>query len=293
MFMAIGDPVAGPLVGLFYDAPSTPEELAGPPDLAPAHSHPSDNFRVVMVGELWVGRERYHHGEFRLQRSGRPYGQDGDAPHAEGNWRVISFADRRGNRLRPTNPDLRAQKASPEHYAELYAKYAPYVPEMLDDTDDGVQGLVTTLTQPFSKVGHADGSFADADSWDPIGDGGRIAITIMGVHALGPAYVVQRTPAGQPATPAMTLGSDLFRCVIAGTGQLGDRRMEMGDTLTREAGVPWEAMVAGPDGLDELLVVGTRQAFDPQVGDDPTGWADHVTATIGRLEAELPSTAPV
>src|ERR1700753_3901753 len=67
----IGDPVTGPLVGLFYDAPSTPEQLAGPPDLAPAHSHPCDNFRVVMKGELWVGKERYHHGEFRLQRRRR------------------------------------------------------------------------------------------------------------------------------------------------------------------------------------------------------------------------------
>ena len=34
MLVGMGDPVAGPLLGLFYDAPSTPEQLAGPPDLA-------------------------------------------------------------------------------------------------------------------------------------------------------------------------------------------------------------------------------------------------------------------
>ena len=112
----------------------------------------------------------------------------------------------------------------------------------------------------------------------------------MGVHDLGP-HVVQRTPAEQPATPAMTLGSDLFRCVVAGSGQLGDRRMEMGDTLTREAGVPWEAMVAGPDGLDELLVVETA-GTSPEVEDDPTGWAAHVAGTIDRLQANSPPPRP-
>ena len=47
----------------------------------------------------------------------------------------------------------------------------------------------------------------------------------VGLIALSIAIVwsVSITAAGQPATPAMTLGSDLFRCVIAGSGQLGDR----------------------------------------------------------------------
>ena len=45
VLIGIGDPVMGPLVGLFYDAPSTPEQLASPPDLAPAHSHPSGRQR--------------------------------------------------------------------------------------------------------------------------------------------------------------------------------------------------------------------------------------------------------
>ena len=31
MIIGIGDPIYGPMVGLFFDGPSTPEELAGPP----------------------------------------------------------------------------------------------------------------------------------------------------------------------------------------------------------------------------------------------------------------------
>src|SRR5215213_9409036 len=84
MIVGIGDPVYGPMIGLFFDAPSTPEEWAAGIDLTPSHSHPCDNFRIVMKGELWVGAQRYHHGEFRIQRSARPYGADGDAPHDEG-----------------------------------------------------------------------------------------------------------------------------------------------------------------------------------------------------------------
>src|ERR1700750_1448949 len=121
VLIGLGDPTAGPLLCLFSDAPSTPKELAGPTDLTPAHSHPCDNFRIVMKGELWVGQERYHHGEFRLQRSGRPYGSDGDAPHVDGNWRVIVFCDRRGFRVRPTNQELRAKSSTPEVMAQTKA----------------------------------------------------------------------------------------------------------------------------------------------------------------------------
>ena len=158
----MGDPPRS-LLGLFFDAPSTPEQLAGPPDLAPAHSHSCDNFRICMKGELIVGKERYHHGEFRLQQSGRPYGQDGDAPHVDGNWRIIFFADRRGHLVRPTNPEIRAQyRAAAPAISE---RYGDLLPELLDDDDGGVVGMVTNLTTPLSKLGHIDSSFRGPDGW--------------------------------------------------------------------------------------------------------------------------------
>jgi len=292
ILVGIGDPVAGPLVGLFYDAPSTPEQLAGPPDLTPAHSHPCDNFRIVMVGELWVGRERYHHGEFRLQRSGRPYGSDGDAPHVDGNWRVIFFADRRGHRVRPTNRELRAQAASPEAIAATHERFGDVLPVILPDEDDGVDGLVTTVDKPFSKQGHVDASFAEADTWPQLGNGGRVAVTLMGVHDVGPVVVLQRTPAGAVATPACTFGSDVARFVIAGSA-LADRERLMGDGRFQAAGVPWPEVVAGPDGLDELLIVGDRRGAAPQVdGADDTGWAASLTAILDDLRDRLGQLAP-
>ena len=293
LLVAIGDPVAGPLVGLFFDAPSTLEQLGGEPDLTPAHSHPCDNFRVVMKGELWVGRERYHHGEFRLQRAGRPYGADGDAPHVDGNWRIISFADRRGHRVRPTNAELRKQYASPEVIERTKRYYGELLPVILPDDDDGVQGLVTTIDKPFSKQLHIDGSFAEADTWDAVG-GARIAVSIMGVHDVGPVYVVQQTPPGEVATPPMTFDSDVFRCVITGTAMVGGMTLEMGDTRTRPPGVTWDAVVAGPDGLDEVIIIGDRRGAEPtELGDDIEGWADHLRSAIARLRTGLDTLAVI
>jgi hypothetical protein len=293
VLIGIGDPVMGPLVGLFFDAPSTPEQLAGPPDLTPAHGHPCDNFRIVMKGELWVGRERYHHGEFRLQRSGRPYGSDGDAPHVEGNWRIIMFADRRGHRVRPTNPELRKAASSAEAFARTKAAFGGVLPVILDDEDDGVDGLITTIDKPFSKLGHVDASFGEAGSWEPLGDGGRVAVTLMGVHDCGPVVILQRTPPGAVVTPAMTVESDVFRCVIAGSYELGGQTLEMGDTLVRAGGQPWEAALAGKDGVDEVIVIGDRRgAITPQDSQD-SEWTDAINAIVARQISQLPALAGV
>jgi hypothetical protein len=291
VLLGLGDGVCGPLVGLFFDAPSTPEQLAGPPDLAPAHSHPCDNFRVVMKGELIVGQERYHHGEFRLQRSGRPYGRDGDAPHREGNWRIIFFADRRGHRVRPTNPDLRAQYASPEVIARTRDSFGDVLPVVLADEDDGVDGLVTTIDKPFSRIGHVDGSFDEAGGWNPVGEGGAMAVTLMGVHDAGPVVILQRTPPGEVATPVVTFGSDAFRCVINGSAHAAGPTRQMGDTAAFPDGHRWPQVVAGPLGLDEVIIVGDRRGATPLALDDHTGWAATLNVLVSRLTNRLPAAA--
>jgi hypothetical protein len=286
VLVGMGDPVCGPLVGLFFDAPSTPEQLAGPPDLAPAHSHPCDNFRVVMKGELIVGQERYRHGEFRLQRTGRPYGRDGDAPHAEGNWRIIFFADRRGHRVRPTNPALRREYASAEAVAQTKARFGEVLPVILPDEDDGVDGLVTTIDKPFSRLGHIDGSFDDSTDWDSVGES-SLAVTLMGVHDVGPVVLLQRTPAGALATPRMTWDSDVFRCVVGGSAKTEGGKLLTGDTEGRAAGYVWPAVQAGPEGLDELVVVADRRGAAPHVVGERREWGDAVVETVERLTAQL------
>jgi len=292
MLLGMGDPIAGPLLGLFYDAPSTPERLAGPPDLAPAHSHSCDNFRICMKGELWVGRERYHHGEFRLQQSGRPYGSDGDAPHPEGNWRIIFFADRRGYAVRPTNPELRKQYAAAT-VAATRERLGDVVPELLDDDDPGVVGMVTNLTTPLSRVGHIDATFADTAGWDDLGDGSKAAAALMGLHDLGPLVLLLSTPGGRVATPACSFDTDSFRLVIRGSCTWAGEDRVMGDMRIQPAGVPWEEIVAGPEGLDQVIILGDRRGAAALVegGGPAQVWADQLGELVGRMQVRLSAAA--
>ncbi len=287
MLFGMGDPVAGPLLGCFFDAPSTPEELAGPPDLTPAHSHSCDSFRIVMKGELWVGQERYHHGEFRLQQSGIPYGQDGDAPHDDGNWRIIFFADRRGFAVRPTNAEAReAMRAAVEGMSE---RYRDVLPEILDDDDGGVIGLATTITTPVSRLGHVDGSFRDAREWVTLG-ASKVAVSLLGLHDLGPVVLLMHTPAAATAAPACTFDTDGFRLVISGSYERDGTNHEMGDMRFQAVGTTWDRVVAGPDGLDEVVILGDRRGASPQVDDaDPEAraWADQLGTTLDRLRTRL------
>jgi hypothetical protein len=290
LVVGMSDAVAGPLVMLLYDAPSTPEQLAGPPDLTPAHGHPSDNMRVVMKGELIVGKDHYFPGDFRLQRTGRPYGRDGDAPHVDGNWRVILFADRRGHILRATNKELREQTSGPEALERIHKQFGDLLPEILEDDDDGVPGLVTTLDKPFNPLGNADASYAEAGTWPALRNGSHIVVTLMGLHDLGPILIQQHTPAGAMATPAFTVDSDVFRCVVSGSHQRAGEVVEMGDCRFQGAGSAWDAVVAGPDGLDEVIVFGDRRGASPVVtGDDEGGWVSHLADVVPTLMAQLPS----
>jgi hypothetical protein len=282
MLLAFGDDDTGPLMGLFFDAPAAPDHLDDPPELTPAHGHAADNFRICMVGELWVGAERYHRGEFRIQESGRPYGADGDAPHRDGNWRLIMFADRRGHRVRPVNPELRAQIDARRE--ETLAHMAPYVRELLDDDDKGVVGMGTNLG-PRSRIGHIDGSFADAESWDDIGRGAKVAAALLGVPDRGPLVMLVRTRPGEVAAPAGVYDSDTFRCVIAGTAQIGERELHMGDAMVKAAGRLWPAVVAGADGLDECFVVGDRRGAVPDTAD--LEWAVEMRALVDKLRDDI------
>jgi hypothetical protein len=105
--------------------------------------------------------------------------------------------------------------------------------------------------------------------------------------------ILQRTPPGAVVTPAMTVESDVFRCVIAGSYELGGQTLEMGDTLVRAGGQPWEAALAGKDGVDEVIVIGDRRgAITPQDSQD-SEWTDAINAIVARQISQLPALAGV
>ena len=140
---------------------------------------------------------------------------------------------------------MRAQYADPDAIARTKDYFGDVLPVVLADEDDGVNGLVTTIDKPFSKVGHIDASFDETGRWEPVGDGGRMAVSLLGVHDVGPVVILQHTRPGQLATPAATFGSDVFRCVIRGSYQQGGETVQMGDCALQAGGRLWPAVVAG------------------------------------------------
>jgi hypothetical protein len=85
----------------------------------------------------------------------------------------------------------------------------------------------------------------------------------------------------------MTIGSDAFRCVIEGSYELGGRVLEMGDTLVRAANRLWEAAMAGPDGVDEAIVIGDRRGALASVEARHSEWPDTVNANVARQSSQL------
>jgi hypothetical protein len=114
-----------------------------------------------------------------------------------------------------------------------------------------------------------------------------MAVSLLGAHDVGPVVIVQRTPPAAIATPAFTIGSDLFRCVIRGSSRRHGRQISMGDARFQAGGASWDEVVAGPDGLDEVIVVGDRRGRIEVDGLDGSGWADTITSTQAELVSRL------
>jgi hypothetical protein len=53
--------------------------------------------------------------------------------------------------------------------------------------------------------------------------------------------------------------------VIGGSYTLDGRERAMGDMRFQAADTPWEAVVAGSDGLDEVVILGDRRGASAQV----------------------------
>jgi len=69
----------------------------------------------------------------------------------------------------------------------------------------------------------------------------------------------------------MSVDSDVFRCVISGSCDYG----QMGDTQLYPAGHEWPEVSAGPDGLDEVIILADRRATSP--------WDRTVDSLLARL----------
>ena len=89
--------------------------------------------------------------------------------------------------------------------------------------------------------------------------------SLLGLPDLGPVVLLLRTPAAQVAAPACSFGTEGFRLVIGGSYSLDGRERTMGDMRLQAADTLWEPVIAGPDGLDEVVILGDRRGASPTV----------------------------
>jgi hypothetical protein len=83
-FWFLGDDPEGPMVVSFCSPPS--------PDITPAHSHPTDQIRIILEGSFRIGRTWYGPGEIRAQEADRVYGPEEQGP--EGSKQILVMANR-------------------------------------------------------------------------------------------------------------------------------------------------------------------------------------------------------
>lgn len=244
----MGDPSCGPLV----EATSRPPEPAEP-FRAPAHGHPADNWRITLQGITNMGRDAYSDGQFRFQDGGVPYAGDNLAWGPEGGFGIIVFADRRGSPIRFVKPDHEFQAGADEG-ARMFADKHGFE---LCDPCPGAPAIRTTLGE--TNKGMLLGEFAESDSWTEVVPGVRLATSLLGEVTAGPVLALLRCDPGAPAFPAGTLDTEAFHAVVSGSCVVDGSTKALGDAWLTAAGAQPE-VVAGPDGLQHIVLIGDRRA---------------------------------
>jgi hypothetical protein len=94
------------------------------------------------------------------------------------------------------------------------------------------------------------------------------------------------------ATPATSFETDVLRVVLSGSFEIDGRLYEPGDVRVQRAGTWCESIAAGPDGLEEIIVLGDRRSATPQL-EGTEGWAGALDTIVAQLRSQLDrATAP-
>jgi hypothetical protein len=282
----IGDEEVGPLVS-FWEAPP---DVTVPP--YPAHMHGSDSFRLALKGEAPVGKEIYSQGKFRLQEGWKPYGADNFALGPEGGWFALSFTDRRGVRPHPVNKNVEQMGSyEDEHLAWVLGIEKGDLLSGDRYVEAGPSGLVTHLEKASPKMSYVNGSFSRLDSWRSTETGNRVAVALMGDADVGPVWVFVASNPGCVSSPRCAFDTEVLRFVVRGSGRIGDDEYIEGDIRVQPKGLEADEVVAGRDGLQEVVVLGDRRGAIPPARTEG-GWSTGLTETIKQLHARLLENQP-
>jgi hypothetical protein len=279
----IGDDVSGPVLTLWAVEPNQQGPAGG------AHSHASDSWRISLRGTVPVGPKSYTEGQFRLQEGWKPYGADNFASGPDGGWLIVTFADRRGMRVRPVKKD---EEGAAEANKGLAAWLGVGDCDLVSDDpkhEPGPSALATSLGDA-GKAAHLDGSFADADSWRSTGVGNRVSAALLGEREVGSFMLFVATEPGAVSSPSCVFDTDVLRIVAGGSGRVGSAEIETGDVRSQPKGDRCEEVVAGPNGLHEIIVFADRRSVTPIIAKQG-GWLVGLSDVVAELSGKLLATA--
>ena len=243
--LLMGDDVSGPYILFSWFGPMADEMPRGP-----AHGHDSDTWRISIQGTTNVGKYAYSEGQFRFQDGGVSYPGDNVAWGAKGGFWVLIFGDRRGWAARPVDQKVAGQAA---------AQQRPFSEKLgisVDHPRPGTSTIRSTLGA--TSLGHLDWSFKTAQNWEEISRGTRAAISFLGEVVVGPVLVLLNSDPGAKVVPGGSLITDVLHVVVEGSCTIGGEIKKLGDFWLTAAGVQPE-VVAGPEGLSHIMLIGERQ----------------------------------
>lgn len=280
-FVLLGDEQRGPAIGLFASPP-------GSDATSSAHASASDNLRAPLLGEITIDHVRYQPGDFRFQRAWSTYPGDNRSSGPHGGWELMLLGDRRGARVHLTGGAPNAEVECATRVQGEIADFFGLARDLFsDDPDDAPEtpSLVTTLGE-VTPTGELNGSFADQECYLPVSDNARAAFALLGERDVGPLVVLASTEPLHLAAPAARFDTEVFRIVLSGSYEIAGKIYEAGDARVQRAGTWCAPVEAGPDGLEEVVVLGDRRRAAPEVK-RPQGWTAHIADALELLTRQL------
>lgn len=273
--LLMGDETSGPYVLFSCLGPMADEMPRGP-----AHGHDSDTWRISIQGTTNVGKYAYSQGQYRFQDGRVSYPGDNVAWGAQGGFGILIFGDRRGWAARPVDQAV-ASKAE--------AQQRPFS-EKLGVTDDHPQPSTSTIKSTLGEtsLGHLDGSFDTAQNWAEVLPGTRAAISLFGEPFNGPVLVLLHSEPGAKVVPGGDIATEMLHAVVKGACTSGGENKSLGDFWLTEAGAQPE-VIAGPDGLAHILLIGERQELSGFIASNQEGqeWVSGISRLANNLQGEL------
>jgi len=138
------------------------------------------------------------------------------------------------------------------------------------------------LSKPFLN-----GSFATSGDWPAVNESTNVAGALMGDRTCGPVVVLSTTKAGGWAASEFSLDTELFHFVVRGRCSIGGVSQRCGDMWVQRGGAPLGPIIAGPEGVDEVIILGDRRGSSPRFVEQAQGWPAAIESLLTDLSETL------